>query len=349
VRKIEIYTCPAGQKQPLLLHRAVSSVSNIETLHDQSLLQYFDKSSSAGVSPSRDVFYRKLLTTPDHLLPLVSSNVRVNVESFTSCEFETHVDDVAAPVSTSSDLAAITTANAADKDGENHNDVAAVADLNNVDDSPEQQQQQLQLQQLARKRSIESMIAHRQHTHTLTRQCLSQQEESTYLIVSGLRGGEAKLMACDEANRHLKLVPMGAVAACVSKFISVPTPQRQKLLVVPDNIAGALVTSSTSAAYTAAPLFPMHYDHDNEENIYDAIVTASNANANATAEETNLNGRGGGQLPAAVLFPDINGQAFCFLPLPVRTQLPVHTNAYWELSSNRRDIWRYVQFQFQSN
>ena len=34
------------------------------------------------------------------------------------------------------------------------------------------------------------------------------------------------------------------------------------------------------------------------------------------------------------------GQAFCFLPLPVFTQLPVHVNGYFELSSNRRDIWR---------
>ncbi|KAK9808692.1 hypothetical protein WJX72_002029 [[Myrmecia] bisecta] len=33
------------------------------------------------------------------------------------------------------------------------------------------------------------------------------------------------------------------------------------------------------------------------------------------------------------------GQAFCFLPLPVRTGLPVHVNGYFELSSNRRDIW----------
>jgi hypothetical protein len=39
-------------------------------------------------------------------------------------------------------------------------------------------------------------------------------------------------------------------------------------------------------------------------------------------------------------FPPLEGQAFCFLPLPVRTQLPVHINAYFELSSNRRDIWR---------
>lgn len=40
------------------------------------------------------------------------------------------------------------------------------------------------------------------------------------------------------------------------------------------------------------------------------------------------------------LIPPISGQLFCFLPLPIRTSLPVHVNAYWELSSNRRDIWR---------
>ena len=34
-----------------------------------------------------------------------------------------------------------------------------------------------------------------------------------------------------------------------------------------------------------------------------------------------------------------DGRAFCFLPLPVKTGLPVHVNAYFELSSNRRDIW----------
>lgn len=33
------------------------------------------------------------------------------------------------------------------------------------------------------------------------------------------------------------------------------------------------------------------------------------------------------------------GHAFCFLPLPISTRLPVHLNAYFELSSNRRDIW----------
>ncbi|ETL96493.1 hypothetical protein, variant 1 [Phytophthora nicotianae] len=35
----------------------------------------------------------------------------------------------------------------------------------------------------------------------------------------------------------------------------------------------------------------------------------------------------------------MEGRAFCFLPLPVRVGLPVHVNGYFELSSNRRDIW----------
>jgi sacsin len=33
------------------------------------------------------------------------------------------------------------------------------------------------------------------------------------------------------------------------------------------------------------------------------------------------------------------GRGYCFLPLPAKTGLPVHVNGYFELSSNRRDIW----------
>ncbi|XP_051132159.1 uncharacterized protein LOC127252147 isoform X2 [Andrographis paniculata] len=36
---------------------------------------------------------------------------------------------------------------------------------------------------------------------------------------------------------------------------------------------------------------------------------------------------------------NFEGRAFCFLPLPISTGFPVHVNAYFELSSNRRDIW----------
>ena len=34
-----------------------------------------------------------------------------------------------------------------------------------------------------------------------------------------------------------------------------------------------------------------------------------------------------------------NGKAFCFLPLPISTGLPVHINGLFELSTNRRDLW----------
>lgn len=35
-----------------------------------------------------------------------------------------------------------------------------------------------------------------------------------------------------------------------------------------------------------------------------------------------------------------DGKAFCFLPLPMRTGLPVYVNGFFELSSNRRDLWQ---------
>jgi hypothetical protein len=34
------------------------------------------------------------------------------------------------------------------------------------------------------------------------------------------------------------------------------------------------------------------------------------------------------------------GRAYCFLPLPVHTGLPVSLNGYFELSTNRRDVWQ---------
>ncbi|EFJ19830.1 hypothetical protein SELMODRAFT_152901 [Selaginella moellendorffii] len=35
----------------------------------------------------------------------------------------------------------------------------------------------------------------------------------------------------------------------------------------------------------------------------------------------------------------VEGRAFCFLPLPIKTGMPFHVNGYFELSANRRDIW----------
>jgi hypothetical protein len=217
----------------VLLHRAVSALSDVDAQNDQSLLQFFDKTPS-GVPPSRDIFYRKLLTTPDSKLPLLSYKVRVNIESFTAFDVED--------------------------------------------------------------RATETGASHHHSVHH--RQCLAQQDESLFLIVSGLRGGEAKAMACDESNRHLKLVPMGAVAACVCRRTYYPSTEKRQQFLLPENAPESTV------------LFPL-----------------------AGSEE-------GSSSAGIQLFPGTNGQAFCFLPLPVRTQMPVHVNAYWELSSNRRDIWR---------
>ncbi|KAJ8612133.1 hypothetical protein CTAYLR_002440, partial [Chrysophaeum taylorii] len=36
----------------------------------------------------------------------------------------------------------------------------------------------------------------------------------------------------------------------------------------------------------------------------------------------------------------VRGRAYCFLPLPVRTGLGVHVNGFFEVSSNRRDVWQ---------
>jgi sacsin len=43
--------------------------------------------------------------------------------------------------------------------------------------------------------------------------------------------------------------------------------------------------------------------------------------------------------PAPDVAAALQGRAYCFLPLPVRTGLPVHVNGAFELSANRRDVW----------
>ena len=45
---------------------------------------------------------------------------------------------------------------------------------------------------------------------------------------------------------------------------------------------------------------------------------------------------------------DVQGKAFCFLPMPVSTGLPVHINGLFELSTNRRELW-YVSVDNRDN
>ena len=58
-------------------------------------------------------------------------------------------------------------------------------------------------------------------------------------------------------------------------------------------------------------------------------------------------GKEGGLLPRAGVAANVSGrykrstyQAFCFLPLPVETQLPVHVNGHFILDSARRNLWQ---------
>lgn len=46
------------------------------------------------------------------------------------------------------------------------------------------------------------------------------------------------------------------------------------------------------------------------------------------------------QLSSSIIHPSIEGRAYCFLPLPIFTGLPIHINAFFALTSNRRDLWK---------
>lgn len=43
--------------------------------------------------------------------------------------------------------------------------------------------------------------------------------------------------------------------------------------------------------------------------------------------------------PASSTYVGVEGRAYCFLPLPFTTGLPIHINAFFALSSNRRTLW----------
>ena len=47
----------------------------------------------------------------------------------------------------------------------------------------------------------------------------------------------------------------------------------------------------------------------------------------------------GGSAAAGDAKLSVLGRPYCLLPLPSSTGLPVHVNGFFELSSNRRDIW----------
>ena len=278
VKTIEIYSCKIGSKA-VLIHKATSSISEREGQNDQSLLHYFDKKSN---SP-REAFYEKLLSTPERRLPTQSFKLRVVVDSTIAI----------ANVSGSS--------SGSDRGGDRAGDGVKIrSDREGLIGGIENQMSIVERTADKTSEETTTSILNTDTTNVTneitpnTPSTISSQETVEYLVMTGLMGGEARRIACEESSRHLKLVPLGAVAACISRRGPGQNP-------VPGSSPGPGLNSGPGPGPDSGA----------------------------------VNGSRSGPC-----FPPILGQAFCFLPLPVRTQLPVHANAYWELSANRRDIWR---------
>jgi sacsin len=69
-----------------------------------------------------------------------------------------------------------------------------------------------------------------------------------------------------------------------------------------------------------------------------AARLTSSSNSSSSSEGM-LEGDGAAGLGRTDASGALAGRAFCFLPLPAATGLPAHINGYFELSSNRRDVW----------
>ncbi len=124
-----------------------------------------------------------------------------------------------------------------------------------------------------------------------------------FLVVQHRAGGEAAALAEQLSQQFaVPLVPWGAVAADIT------------------DAGGA--------------------DGGQGANVQQAAVGSSNGSSNGNGAAAAVQQEGApSSSGGADAQQQASGRAFCFLPLPARTGLPVHINAFFELSSNRRDIW----------
>ena len=345
VRCIEIYRNTSSSSSsssrsnsndyPLLLHRSVASSTIIETLHDQSLLQYFEKRiiitnnnnnsynnsdntnnlnyasmdsttaassssrSSSSIHTSRDGFYKRLLSIPDESLPKILTKLHIETTSYAYNNTDANPSNITATLIDTNAIitaptAAVTSTTASKelvtisyhKPTANSNTLTTTIYNNNNNNY-----------QGNNNTSLNSYYYQSYKGCSI----ITSFDVIDYIILTGLCGGLAKRMACQESLRHFKLVPMGAVAACIYHKT--------------DRYDSCSTTDSSN-------------------------ITLSNSSNNNTTNDTNSCSSSSSYISPNASYPRINGQAFCFLPLPVHTKIPMHLNAYWELSSNRRDIWK---------
>ena len=144
-------------------------------------------------------------------------------------------------------------------------------------------------------------------------------------VCNQLGGLNANMIAFDNNNLSLRLVPWAGVAACVmcsnvmvNELNYYELKQKQLLQLMYHRSNGhsrsGTTTISGSSSSSSSSSSSLHNDDDDDDD--------DDSNYIRLKKYTD------------------NGLAYCFLPLPIRTGLPVMVNGFFELSSNRRDVWQ---------
>ncbi|KAG8376019.1 hypothetical protein BUALT_Bualt09G0019400 [Buddleja alternifolia] len=181
--------------------------------------------------------------------------------------------------------------------------------------------------------------------HSVSKSCVNEPEVEKnpfHQIFSSMHGNQL-----DRSSKHQFLQKL-------SKSLDTNVPWRsQKLLVSEQSPSGSRsclwLTSECLASFPRKDKFAAFDKKFCKFVPWACVATPINSSeigekrieSEQIADESFPNIADNLQMPLASVRATLNfeGRAFCFLPLPISTGLPVHINAYFELSSNRRDIW----------
>jgi len=153
-------------------------------------------------------------------------------------------------------------------------------------------------------------------------------ESTRSFIVSQALGSDLMpLVTAGKDKFGMKLVPWAAVAAEL-------TARRVVLITSTPATFNQRTKEASPRVYQHSPLTHVMLRYR-----FKCLCSMTLLPGTATAGTADLAAGSAGTPESELPITVVEGRAFCFLPLPVLTGLPVHVNAYFELSSNRRDIW----------
>jgi hypothetical protein len=172
---------------------------------------------------------------------------------------------------------------------------------------------------------------------------------TSYLVHSRLGAGRARALAIRPENASMKLVPWVAIAA----RLSVKTTTSQISLAVPAAAEASIPpTGAPSAQGEASTLLLCLFVQQAIIEVGASLVDGSEEPGSSLPRTSDngsskVDGSGSSEPSLAVVHESQalslgleEGKAFCFLPLPFAAGgFSIHMNGYFELSSNRRDIW----------